>query len=170
MPNRNRELGTAILGGLVACGMVTTALDLAEVSFSTIIGAVVGGLAAAYLLYGKMSQATIAGALSGVLAIPFLFGVSEILLIFEVIPIPSVPNPPLSQIQEQVAAIVLTNLIAGAIGGAILSAVHHPPKALPPPPPPPGSAAGPVRYCVQCGAQLPSGAMICTHCNARQPQ
>jgi hypothetical protein len=170
MPNRNRELGTATLGGLVACGMVTIALDLAEVSFSTIIGAVVGGLVAAYLLYGKMSQATIAGALSGVLAIPFLFGVSEILLIFEVIPIPSVPNPPLSQIQEQVAAIVVTNLIAGAIGGAILSAVHHPPKGLPPPPPPPGSAAGPVRYCVQCGAQLPSGAMICPHCNARQPQ
>jgi ribosomal protein L40E len=27
-----------------------------------------------------------------------------------------------------------------------------------------------VRYCVQCGAQLPSGALICPQCNARQPQ
>jgi len=35
-------------------------------------------------------------------------------------------------------------------------------------------AAGPsppqVRYCIQCGAQLPAGTLTCPHCNAAQPQ
>ena len=170
MANRNRELGTATLGGLVTGGLVSTALGMADIFFSTAIGAFVGGLVAAYLLYGKTSQSAIAGALSGALGTPFFLGVSQILLIFEVIPLPSGPTPQLSELQAAVVVILMMNLIAGAIGAVILSAVHHPPKSLPPPPPPPGSAAGPVRYCVQCGAQLPSGAMICTHCNARQPQ
>lgn len=168
MPNKTREFGTATLGGLVCGGIVTTVLSLAEVSFSTIVGALVGGSVAAYLLYGKTSHAAIAGALSGVLEVPFILGLSYMLLIFEVIPIPTGQNPPLSQLQQEFAAIIMTNLIAGAIGGAILSAVRHPPKELPPPPPPPGSPQAQARYCVQCGAQLPTGAMICSHCNARQ--
>lgn len=169
MLHKNRELGTAVLGGLVAGGTVSVVLGIADVSYSTFVGAFVGGLVAAYLLYGKISQAAIAGALSGVLGTPFFLGMSQILLIFEVIPIPPGPNPPLSELQAAVGVIVVTNLIVGALGAVILSAVHHPPKELPPPPPPPGSAVGQVRYCVQCGAQLPPGAMICPHCNARQP-
>jgi Zn-dependent protease len=30
--------------------------------------------------------------------------------------------------------------------------------------------SGPVRYCVQCGAQLSLGTLVCPFCNARQPQ
>jgi Zn-dependent protease/predicted transcriptional regulator len=32
------------------------------------------------------------------------------------------------------------------------------------------AALGQVRYCVQCGGQLPAGTAICPHCNAKQPQ
>jgi Zn-dependent protease/predicted transcriptional regulator len=34
----------------------------------------------------------------------------------------------------------------------------------------PSVAPGQVRYCVQCGGQIPAGTPICPHCNARQPQ
>lgn len=171
MTSKTREFGTATLGGLVVGGLVSTVLGMADVSFSTLIGAFVGGLVAAYLLYGKVSQAAIAGALSGILETPFFLGVSQILLIFEVIPLPSGPSPEMAVLQTAVFAIVIMNLIAGAIGGAILAAIRHPSKELPPPPPPaPGAAPAQARYCVQCGAQLPTGAVICPHCNARQPQ
>jgi Zn-dependent protease/predicted transcriptional regulator len=30
-------------------------------------------------------------------------------------------------------------------------------------------APGQIRYCVQCGAQLPTTAQVCPHCNVRQP-
>ena len=169
MTNKTRELGTAILGGLIACGVLTIVLDFAQIGVSTIIGALAGGLVAAYLLYGKISQAALAGALSGVLAVPFIFGLSYLLLIFEVVPIPSGPTPEMSVIQASIVALAVMNFGLGAIGGAVLGAIHHPPREVPPPPPPPSTAGVQMRYCAQCGAQLPPGALICPQCNARQP-
>ena len=167
---RNREFGTATLAGLVVGGVVTVVLDLAQLGFSTVIGAFIGGVVAAYVLYGKISQATIAGALSALLAVPFIFGLSYFLLIYEVVPIPTGETPDMAMLQFSLALLVLMNLAAGALGGAIFAAFRHPSKGIPPPPPSPqGTVAGQVRYCVQCGAQLPTGALICPQCNARQP-
>ena len=150
-------------------GIVSSVLAIIDVSFSSAIGALVGGVVAAYLLRGKIGQAAIAGGLSGVLGTPFLLGVEQIFAIFEVIPIPSGPTPSMSELQLAVGVILMMDFIAGAIGGAIFGAVYHPPKE-PPAPSATGTAPGQVRYCVQCGAQLPAGALICPHCNARQPQ
>jgi hypothetical protein len=173
MSSKSRELGTATLGGLVVGGLVSSVLAIIDVSFSSAIGALVGGVVAAYLLHGKIGQAAIAGGLSGVLGTPFLLGVEQILAIFEVIPIPPGTTPSMSELQLAVGVILMMDFIAGAIGGAIFGTVYHPPKEPPAPPVPPsatGTAPGQVRYCVQCGAQLPAGALICPHCNARQPQ
>ena len=170
MSAKSRELGTAALVGLVAGGSVSVILSMADLPFSTAVGAFIGGVVAAYLLYGKISQTATAGALSGVLSTPFSLGVSYILIVFEVIPLPAGQPPSMSELRAALVVIVLMNLGAGAVGGSLLGAVRHPSKVLPPPPPPPGYSPSQVRYCVQCGAQLPAGTLICPHCNARQPQ
>lgn len=170
MSSKTRELGTATLGGLVAGGVVSTILSIVDVPFSFAIGAFIGGLVAAYLLRGRIGQAATAGALSGILGTPFLLGFGDILAIFEVIPTSSGPTPTLAELQAAVVVIAGVDLIAGAVGGAILGAVFHPPRELPPSPSATGTTLGQVRYCVQCGGQLSAGALICPHCNARQPQ
>ena len=170
MSAKSRELGTAALVGLVAGGSVSVILSMADLPFSSAVGAFIGGVVAAYLLYGKIKQAAIAGSLSGVLSTLFFLGVSQILIIFELIPLPPGQPPPMSELRAAVVAIVLMNLVAGVVGGSLVAVVRHPSKVLPPPPPPPGYSPGQVRYCVQCGAQLPAGTLICPHCNARQPQ
>jgi len=177
MQSRSRELGTATLGGLVVGGIISSVLVIVNVSmvqqFSSVIGALVGGVFAAYLLHGKVSQAATAGALSGLLSTPFLFGLGDILGTFGVIPTPSGPQPSMADLQAAVAAIVLMDLVAGAVGGAVFGGAYHPHREvtpLSPAPLAPGAPPAQVRYCVQCGAQLPVGANICPQCNARQPQ
>lgn len=172
MSAKSRELWAATLSGLIVGGVLATLLSIDDLPFSTAIGALVGGVVAAYVLYGKVNQAVTAGALAGVLGTPFFLGVSQIFLIFEIIPIPSGPNPPLSQLQEAVVFIFMTNLVAGAVGGALGGAIRHrkPEMEQPATVVQPGTVAAQVRYCVQCGAQLPSGTVICPHCSARQPQ
>ena len=173
MPSSSREFGTATLGGLIVGGVISSVLGIADVSISSAIGALVGGAFAAYLLHGKVGQAAAAGALSGLLSTPFLLGLEQILAIFELIPIPSGPQPSMADLQGAVAVIVLMDLVAGAAGGAVFGAAYHPPREVTPLSPSPSSVGAPsaqVRYCVQCGAQLPVGATICPQCNAKQPQ
>ena len=177
MSLKSRELGTATLGGLVVGGVLATILSIVDLPFSTAIGAFVGGVVAAYLLYGKLGQAAMAGALSGLLGTPFVLGLTQVLAIFELIPIPSGPSPSLSELQSAVVVIVFIDLVAGAVGASIFGLVRRPIQLPPPPPPMPaqgsvGSATRQYenRYCVQCGAQLPAGGLICPHCNAKQPQ
>jgi hypothetical protein len=170
---KSRELGTATLGGLVVCGLVSIVLDVANISFSSAIGALIGGVAAAYLLHGKIGQAATAGALAGLLGTPFIFGIEQILAIFEILPIPPGPTPSMSELQVAVGIIAAMDLVAGGVGGAFFGAFYHPSKEQAtslPTPSATGTVGGQVRYCVQCGAQLPTGALICPQCNARQPQ
>jgi hypothetical protein len=171
MPAKTRDIGTATLCGVVVGGVVGTILSMADVTFSTAIGALIGGAVAAYVLYGKIGQAAVAGALSGLLGVPFFLGLSQILAIFELIPIPPGAQPTMAELQLAVFIIFGIDIVAGVIGGSVLGAIRHPEKQLPPPPPPPsGYPAVQAKYCVQCGAQLPAGVVICPHCNARQPQ
>jgi hypothetical protein len=170
MSFKSRELGTATLGGLIVGGLLSTILSMADLPFSTVIGAFIGGVVAAYVLYGKLGQAATAGALAGILGTPFFLGLSQILAIFDLIPIPPGPTPSLSELQGAVVIIVVMDLVAGAIGGLLLGLVRRPRQLPPPPPAPPGSPATQNRYCVQCGAQMPPGTLICPHCSARQPQ
>ena len=173
MVGKSRELGTATLGGLVVGAVLSTVLGVANAPLYSAIGSFIGGIVAAYLLRGKLGQAVIAGALSGILGTPFLLGLSDILAIFGLITTPSGPTPSLVELQSVVVIIAGLDLVAGAAGGVILGTLYHPPGSVPSAPTP-QSAAGvtsvQARYCVQCGAQLPSGALICPHCNARQPQ
>jgi hypothetical protein len=161
------------LGGLVVGGVVSTILGIVDLPFSFAIGAFVGGLAAAYLLRGRIGQAVAAGALSGILGTPLLLGLGDIVTIFELVPTSSGPTPTFAELQALVVVIAGMDLIAGAVGGAVFGAVFHAPRELHPPAPSPsatGTTPGQVRYCVQCGGHLPSDALICPHCNARQPQ
>jgi hypothetical protein len=173
MQSRSREFGTATLGGLVVGGVISMVLDIASISFSTAIGALVGGVFAAYLLHGKVGQAAAAGALSGLLGTPLLLGLEQILAIFELIPIPAGPQPSMAELQATVAILVLIDIVAGAVGGAVFSATYHPNKEVTPSssaPLAPGAPSAQLRYCVQCGAQLPVGATTCPQCNAKQLQ
>jgi hypothetical protein len=170
---KTRELGTATLAGLIVGAVLSMILGVANVTVYSAIGSFIGGIVAAYFLRGKLSQAVIAGALSGLLGTPFLLGLSDILAIFGLIPTPSGPTPSLADLQSVVLIIAGMDLVAGAAGGVVLGALHHPPGSVPStttPLPAAGMAPVQVRYCVQCGAQLPSGALICPQCNARQPQ
>jgi hypothetical protein len=173
MPAKTRDLWTAVLAGVIVTGVLTALLEAASLTppLSDAIGAFVGGAIAAYVLYGKVGQATAAGALAGIIGTPFYLGVSEILFIFGVIPTPSGPTPALSVLQEAVVIILGIDLVSGAMGATVAGAVHHPPPETIAPPPQisPGTVPQ-TRYCVQCGAQLPPGAVVCPHCNARQPQ
>jgi hypothetical protein len=172
MPVKSRELWTAVLAGVVVTGVLTAFLEAASLTppLSDAIGAFVGGAIAAYVLYGKVGQATAAGALSGIVGTPFYLGVSEVLFIFGIIPTPSGPTPPLSELQTAVVIILGIDLVAGAIGATLAGAVHHPPlEAIVPPPQVSPGVVSQARYCVQCGAPLPPGAVLCPQCNARQP-
>ncbi|MGA3108123.1 MAG: DUF5518 domain-containing protein [Candidatus Bathyarchaeia archaeon] len=173
MPVKSRDLWTAVLAGTVVTGLLTAFLEAANLTppYSDAAGAFVGGAIAAYVLYGKVGQATAAGALSGILGTPFYLGVSEILFIFGVIPTPSGPTPPMSELQTAVIIILGIDLVAGVIGATLIGAIRHPPlePIMPPAQVTPGVVSQ-ARYCVQCGAQLPPGAVLCPQCNARQPQ
>lgn len=172
LSTKSKDLWASTLSGLVVGGLLSAVLSIGDLQFSTVIGAVVGGIVAAYVLYGKIGQAAAAGALAGILNVPFFLGVSQIFLIFEVIPIPNTPTPPLSQLQEAVIFILLTSLVAGAFGGAIGGTIRHrgAGAVIPQSIPQPGTGVAQVKYCVQCGAQLQGGELICPHCSARQPQ
>jgi len=172
-PVKSRDLWTAVLAGVVVTGVLTAFLEAASLTppLSDAVGAFVGGAIAGYVLYGKVGQATAAGALSGIIGTPFYLGVSEILFIYGIIPTPAGPTPPMSELQAAVVIILGIDLVSGAVGATLGGAVHHqPPETLAPPPQiTPGTIAQ-TRYCVQCGAQLPPGALVCLQCNARQPQ
>jgi hypothetical protein len=173
MPVKSRDLWTAVLAGAVVTGVLTAVLEAASLTppLSDAVGAFVGGAIAAYVLYGKVGQATAAGALSGIIGTPLYLGVAEILFIFGVIPTPSGPTPALSVLQAAVVIILGIDLVAGAIGATVGGALHHPPpETLVPPPQTLPGVVTQTRYCVQCGAQLPLGAVVCPQCNARQPQ
>jgi len=172
LSTKSKDLWAATLSGLIVGGFLSAVLSITDLQFSTVIGAVVGGIVAAYVLYGRVGQAAAAGALAGILNAPFFLGVSQIFLIFEVIPIPNTPTPPLSQLQEAVIFILLTNLVAGAFGGALGGTIRHrgAEAVIPQPILQPGTGVAQVKYCVQCSAQLQGGELICPHCNARQPQ
>jgi len=166
---KTRELGTAVAAGLIVGGAVATLLSITEFPYAPPVGAFIGGAIGAYVLYSKMANSTLAGALSGLLSLPFFLGLSQILLIFEVIPMPSGPQPSLAELQSAVVVIALMDLLAGAVAGSMLGAVHHPPSAPTETVPLGGYPPGQVKYCVQCGAQIPAGSLTCPHCNAKQP-
>jgi len=167
--SKSRELGTGIAVGLIAGGLVATVLSIGDLPFSAPVGALIGGALAAYVIYDKIGPATLAGALAGLLSLPFFLGLSQVFVIFGIIPIPPGPQPTMAELQSAVVAITLMDVLAGAVAGSILGAIRHPPPpstATPLQNLPPGQA----KYCVQCGAQLPSGTPTCPHCGARQPE
>jgi Family of unknown function (DUF5518) len=170
---KNRDLWAATLVGVVVTGILTALLETAGLTppVSDGAGAFIGGAAAAYVLRGKVSQAITAGALSGVLGTPLYLGASEILYIFGAIPTPAGPTPPLSELQVAVAIIFGIDLVAGVFGGAVAGAMRHPHEVVPVLQQPQAMTGptGQPKYCIQCGAQLPLGAVVCPHCNARQP-
>jgi len=171
MPAKSRDLFAAALAGVVVTGILTALLEAAGLTppVSDGVGAFVGGAFAAYVLYGRIGQAAVAGALSGLLGTPFYLGVSEILFIFGVIPAPAGPTPPMSELQVAVVIILAIDLLFGVFGGTVVAGIRHPHEApMAQPQITPGTVPQ-TRYCVQCGAQIPQGTLICPYCNARQP-
>jgi len=161
--------------GVVVGSIIAALLDVVIASLSPLsnaIGAIVAGVIAAYVLNGKPPQAFRTGVVSGVLGLPFYFGVAQILYIFGAYPIQTT-TPTWSQLQvlqESVVIIFVIYVGLGSGAGFMVGAVRHPPTEIQPPQPIGlGSSTGQPRYCVQCGAQLPAGTLICPHCNARQP-
>jgi len=170
MPAYKDVLGAALVGVVIG-GVLTAVLDIIPLPLSNAVGAFVGGAVAAYVLHGKVGQATRAGALSGVIGMPFYLGVAQVLYVFGAYP-PQTTTPPMSQLQLEVVIILLMNLALGTFGGFLVGAARRAqpetPQTLQPMTSGPPTTAQP-RYCVQCGAQLPAGAVVCPQCNARQP-
>jgi len=173
MQVKSRDLWAGALAGVVVTGVLTAVLEAAGLTPPTSdgVGAFVGGAVAAFVLYGKVSQAATAGALSGVIGTPLYLGVSEILYIFGVIPSPSGPTPPLSELQFAVVVILGIDLVVGVVGATFVAAMRHPREETPALQQQPAmtSPVTQTKYCIQCGAQLPPGALVCPQCNARQP-
>jgi len=169
MTANTKDMLSATLVGVVVGGIVAALLDTVSFQLSTIVGAFAGGAIAAYVLYGQVPQAARAGSLSGVLGIPFYLGVAEVLYIFGAMPQQST-TPTMAQLQIALGFIFITSLASGTVGGILVAAIRHPaPEKAPIQPAAPGAIPQQLRYCVQCGAQLPAGALVCPHCNARQP-
>lgn len=168
--SKTHELGTGVAIGTLVGGLLATVLSIPDLPFSAPVGAFVGGACAAYVLYRKIGPSTLAGALSGLLSLPFFLGLSQILVIFEIIPIPPGPQPTMVELQSAVMAIALMDLLAGAIAGSMLGAVRHRQPAPTEPATMLKTPLGQAKYCVQCGAQLPPGSMACPHCGAKQPE
>jgi hypothetical protein len=167
---KSRELGTAVCGGLLAGGFLTAILSITDLPLGSTIGALIGGGVAAYVLYGKVHSGALVGVLSAIGGYPFYIGVVYILLIFGVYTPPAGPTPSMSVIQEEVVLEFLLNLVSGGLGGIIVASARRPPPPVAAPAQPPtGYAPSQARYCVQCGARLQAGTLICPHCNARQP-
>ena len=166
--SKSRELGTGIAVGLIAGGVLATVLSIFNFQLSAPVGAFVAGGLAAYVIYDKIGPATLGGALAGLLSLPFYLGLSQVFVIFEIIPIPPGPQPSMAALQSAVVAITLMDLVAGAVAGSILGAIHHPP---PPPVVTPLTMYPPeqTKYCVQCGAKMAPGTLTCPQCGARQP-
>jgi len=169
---KKHEVGTGVAIGLIVGGVIATALGIVDLPFAAPLGALAGGLCGAYVIRGKIGHSTGVGALSGLLSLPFFLGLSEILLIFGVVQLPSGPQPSFAELQSAVAVIALENVLAGAVGGSFLASVRR--KAVLPSETSETTmlkqAAGQVTYCIQCGAQLASGNSTCPHCGAKQPQ
>ena len=169
MPANAKDVLSATLVGVVVGGIIAALLDTVSLPLSNAVGAFAGGAIAAYVLYGQIPQAARAGALSGLLGMPFYLGVAQVLFIFGAYP-PQGATPPMSQLQMAVGLILVMNLATGTAGGILVATVRHPPpEAGLLQPAIPGAIPEQLRYCVQCGAQLPAGAVVCPHCNARQP-
>ncbi|HMK83620.1 MAG TPA: zinc ribbon domain-containing protein [Candidatus Bathyarchaeia archaeon] len=166
---KKHELGTGVAVGLVVGGVLATIVATTDSSFSGPIGAFVGGACGAYVVYDKIGRSTIVGLLSGILSLPFFLGLSQVFVIFGLIPLPPGPQPALTELQSAVVAIALMNVLAGAVGGSILGVVRHPtltqPEAAALPIP-----SGQMKYCIQCGAQLTPGNSTCPHCGVKQPE
>ena len=173
MSVKSRDLWAGTLAGVVVTGVLTAILEAGGLTapYSNGAGAFIGGAVAAYVLYGKPSQAAAAGALSGLIGTPLYVGVEEILYAFGLFPIPSGPTPTREVLEAAVFIIFALDLLAGVFGGSVVGAMRHPRQEIPVLQQ--QAMAGPVaqnKYCIQCGAQLPPGAVVCPHCNARQPQ
>jgi len=167
--SKSRELGTGIAAGLIVGGVLATVLSIFNFEFSAPVGAFIAGAVAAYVIYDKIGPATLGGALAGLLSLPFYLGLLQVFIIFEIIPLPPGPQPSMATLQSAVVILTVWDLVAGSIAGSILGAVHHPP---------PPSVATPLvtyppeqaKYCVQCGAKMAPGTLICPQCGARQPE
>jgi hypothetical protein len=181
MNPKSRDLLSATLVGAVLTGVITAVLEAGGLTapISDGVGAFVGGAAAAYFLYGKVSQAATVGALSGVIGTPFYLGMAETLFIAGLITNPPGPTPSLSELQAALAVITGLNLLLALFGAVIVGSARHPREEAMMPPQQqaipatlgtiPSTTTPQTKYCVQCGAQLPWGALMCPHCNARQP-
>jgi hypothetical protein len=176
MPVSKDVLGAGLVGVVIG-GIIAGLLDLVllplsatlQVPIPIIVGALFGGGIAGYVLNGKPPQAMVAGALAGLLSTPFYLGVGDLLTIFGAIPLQNT-TPPLWQLQEAVASIFIMFLAFDIAGATTVGFARHPhPVAQPLQPTVPGATPGQSRYCVQCGAQLPAGTVVCPYCNARQP-
>lgn len=166
--SKSRELGTGIAVGLIVGGVLATVLSIFNFQLSAPVGAFIAGALAAYLIYDKIGPATLGGALAGLLSLPFYLGLSQVFVIFEIIPIPPGPQPTMAELQSAVVAVTLMDLVAGAVAGSILGTIHHPPPSVATPLPtyPPEQ----TKYCVQCGAKMIPGTPTCPQCGARQPE
>jgi len=171
MSAKRTSMGVSVLAGLITAGVLGVILDVVEVPLGSVIGAFAGGLVAALVLHGRRSRAAIAGFLVGVFSFPVQLAIFITLISSGLYAPPPVPEIPEDVLLTALAAGIVMQVIAGALGGLLGGLFHRPlPEAvqaprpyLPPPPP------RPEKYCVQCGAGLAKQTMACPACGAKQP-
>ena len=168
--SKSRELGSGIAVGLIAGGVLAAILSIFNFPVSEPVGAFVAGALAAYVMYDKIGPVTLGGACAGLLSLPFYLGLLQVFVIFELIPLPTGPQPSLASFQSTVIVITLVDVGVGAMAGSIVGAIHHPaPPTVATPSPTYAGVTEQAKYCVQCGAKMSPGTLTCSQCGARQP-
>ena len=169
---KKANMGTSVLAGLLTAGIIGIVLELVQLPLGTAIGAFAGGVVAALLVHAQRARAIVAGFIVGLLSFPIQLLLFSVIMITGFYTPPEVPPISENELLIALAATVIIQVVAGAIGGLLGGVLRHPSApvvevarpSIPPPPP------RPEKYCVQCGAGLAKETPICPACGAKQAQ
>jgi hypothetical protein len=174
LPAAKASFGISILAGLVVAGTLGALLDIAEIPVGSVVGAFVGGLVATLLLGTERRRAMITGFLVGLLSFPVELAVLVVVVTANLYTPPQAPEMSVDVLLVALVATLIMQIIGGIFGGLLGGALRHPPpgteevpspSAVPYPPP----LLRPEKYCIQCGAGLARGILVCHACGAKQP-
>ena len=174
LPAAKTSFGISVLTGLVVAGTLGALLDIAEIPVGSVVGAFVGGFVATLLLCAGRKRAMITGFIVGLFSFPVELAVLMVVVTANLYTPPQAPEISVDVMLVALVATLIVQIVGGIVGGLLGGALRHPPpgaeevpslNAIPYTP----RLLRPEKYCIQCGAGLASGILVCHACGAKQP-